>query len=383
MSRFSITIFTLALVAMCVTFSCPLSTFPFLKPASEDNTTSTLPQSTYTTQPTVITSTSLPQTNNTQLPTDTHSPTEQPASSPTVPIVNSMPIGENSVTYDVVENIQLKNDGSAAASRILLWVALIQNNDPYQTVLSMQIIPPEKTTTSDEYGNLYAEFEFTDIAVEEIINIEIQYTVLVNQVQFDLSNCTGSVLDTFTNAETYLESDSAAIIELSNSLTSDAADVCAQSRAIYDYLGDNMVYSGYMSDDIGALKALEKLEGDCTEFSDLFISLNRAADIPAHFLEGVTCCTENGYEAGQNKHNWAEVYLPNIGWVPVDPTWGRYANNREEYFSKMTPDHILITRGRNLDTLLDYHFYAYRYWWDGDSTTVSSEEEWSILKKEN
>jgi transglutaminase-like putative cysteine protease len=273
------------------------------------------------------------------------------------------------------------NDGPTAASRILLWVALIQDMEPYQKVLSRQINPLEYKTITDEYENLYAEFEFIDISAGEMLNIQIQYTVLVNEIHFDLTNCTGFLLDSFTDAETYIESDTTQIIELSNSLTAQATDTCSQARAIYDYLGDNMVYSGYMSDDLGALSALENLEGDCTEFSDLYIALNRAADIPAHFLDGITCCTDDGYEAGSNKHNWTEVYLPNIGWVPVDPTWGRYTNDREKYFSGMTPDHIIITRGRNLDTLLGYHFYAYRYWWDGDdSTAVSSEEEWSIIK---
>jgi hypothetical protein len=63
----------------------------------------------------------------------------------------------------------------------------------------------------------------------------------------------------------------------------------------------------------------------------------------------------------------------------MDPTWGRFLGNRELYFAAMTPDHIILTRGRNLDYLNGYHYYAYQYWWDSEATTIRSEEIWSIL----
>jgi hypothetical protein len=46
----------------------------------------------------------------------------------------------------------------------------------------------------------------------------------------------------------------------------------------------------------------------------------------------------------------------------------------------MTDDHIVVTRGRNLDVLEGGHYYLWYYWWDDMPTTVTDEETWTITK---
>jgi transglutaminase-like putative cysteine protease len=67
--------------------------------------------------------------------------------------------------------------------------------------------------------------------------------------------------------------------------------------------------------------------GVCDEFSTLFIAFCRATGIPARRVLGyglnVTDPRDllykdiNGYF-----HSWAEVWIPDYGWLTVDPTWG-------------------------------------------------------------
>lgn len=83
---------------------------------------------------------------------------------------------------------------------------------------------------------------------------------------------------------------------------------------------------------LGALNALENPENSiCMEFTDLFIALARAQNIPAREI--------NGYAYTENPelqplslvadvlHSWPE-YWDNQKkvWVPVDPTWGSTSN---------------------------------------------------------
>lgn len=284
--------------------------------------------------------------------------------------------------FDIKQTIELTNDGPGDSSRIVIWVAMIQTIEPYQRVTRTRISPEEYKTVKDEHGNLYAEIEFTDVPVGETRIVELSYELTAHRIRFDIQECGSETVNEYLHAETFIESDSIRIVEAASLLKQDVSDLCEAARDIYDYVGDEIYYSQYSAKDLGALAALEKGEGDCTEFSDLFIALSRASGIPARFLEGVTCCTENGYQAGENKHDWAEVYLPGTGWVPVDPTWGRHPNKRELYFASMTPDHIIVTQGRNLETLGGYHYYYYRYFWEDQSTNVSSTETWSILGSE-
>lgn len=83
---------------------------------------------------------------------------------------------------------------------------------------------------------------------------------------------------------------------------------------------------------------------------------------------------------GKNKHDWVEIYLPDSGWVPVDPTWGQQLEGDKKYFAAMTPDHIILTRGQYLSMLEGYHYWYYKYWYDGTLPEITAEETWSILK---
>jgi transglutaminase-like putative cysteine protease len=283
-----------------------------------------------------------------------------------------------SVTYDIVNSIKLSNNGPGDAS-VDMVLALIHSLPPYQEVLS-QKTEENYTPLSDSDGNQYANIKIDNIPAGKTREISISYQVLVNGLTFDLGNCIGPVINKYNSPEKYIESDSQSIINLAKDLSEGEPTMCDQAQAFYDYVGDNMEYGGYNAADWGAETALENLTGDCTEYSDLTAALSRASGIPARSIDGITCCTQNGYQEGQNKHNWLETYFPGSGWVPLDPTWGRSPNQRKKYFAAITPDHIIVTQGKSPELLGGYHYFYYNYSWDAESADVVSQETWSILE---
>jgi transglutaminase-like putative cysteine protease len=306
-------------------------------------------------------------------------PTQPSPAQPSTPDVP--PIGNSYETYDVRETIILTNDGPGAASSIEMWVAMIRDIDPYQDVVSVYIDPMASDTVVDEFGNQYAFFETGPLSVGSQVQFSLQYEVDVYALDFSLGSCQGTLIGEFTGPVEFIESDHPSIVNLATSLAQGQGTACARARAFYDWVAENIIYSGYIPDDIGALQTLNDLEGDCTCFADLMMALSRAAGIPARFLEGVTCCTEGEYVPGDIKHDWLEVYLPGVGWVPMDPTWGQQPEYRETYYAGITPDHIVVTQGRNLSMLSGYHYNYYLYYWDGERADVSSQLEWSIVKQ--
>lgn len=62
----------------------------------------------------------------------------------------------------------------------------------------------------------------------------------------------------------------------------------------------------------GVKKALDQRFGHCWDFSDVFVTLCRAADVPARQVAG--------WLHGREGHIWAEVLLDEDGWKQVDPT---------------------------------------------------------------
>jgi hypothetical protein len=316
-----------------------------------------------------------------ELPTiamETPVPVEPPA--PTEPSLNlsSDPV-VGSETYTVQQTLLIANDGSGTVDKLKLHMALLQDWSPYQDVSLIQASPAEYEIITDADGNEYALFWFYDMQPGESVPVTIDYEVTVNALDFDLSVCSGEMVQTFTFAEKYLEVDHVEISTLADFLTVDAETDCQAVNNIYTYVIDSMAYAGYVPGDNGALLAHQTGSGDCTDYADLMIALTRAAGISARFVEGVTYGTDGYYDEGQTKHDWLEVYLPGSGWVPMDPTWGE--NEADVYFAGMSPDHIIVTKGRNLSPLNGYHYWAY-WWWGDDGVEVNAyDEAWKIWKK--
>lgn len=280
--------------------------------------------------------------------------------------------------YKVTEKITLTNNGPGDASRIDLRMAMIKDIKPYQDVTNEKIKSSVGyDVVGDDYNNKYAHFDFPGLKVGEKILITAQYNVSVNAVKYNLSECGGELIEGYLDAEKYIESDNAKIKNRAKSLAKGDENKCETAEDIYDYVADNVTYEGYVPQDQGALNSFNKLSGDCTDFTDLFLGLSRASGIPARFLEGLGY-VEDAKVPADVKHDWAEVYLPGIGWTQVDPTWGRYENARDLQFARTDGSHIIMTRGRNLDVLNNAHYFAYNYWWEGAESQVDFTEEWDV-----
>jgi transglutaminase-like putative cysteine protease len=68
-------------------------------------------------------------------------------------------------------------------------------------------------------------------------------------------------------------------------------------------------------------EVLERRSGECRGYALLFVALCRAAGVPARPVWGLARVQPGQDQrfGGIASHNWAEVYVPGAGWVPVDP----------------------------------------------------------------
>ena len=90
---------------------------------------------------------------------------------------------------------------------------------------------------------------------------------------------------------------------------------------------------------------LETRAGVCQDFSHLLLSMLRMRGLPARYVSGYLITgealdTQSSMErviGGQASHAWVQVYIPETGWIGLDPTAGRFEEVR----------HILVARGRD------------------------------------
>jgi transglutaminase-like putative cysteine protease len=278
--------------------------------------------------------------------------------------------------YDVHQQLTLVNKGPGQPEKQNIWVALIQTFSPYQEVQSMQVSPRGYTTITDEYGNHYAEFDFSGQPAGTTETVQIDYRVTVNELSYSLADCQGVLLTELTQPELHIESANPQIVALAAQLSQGKSTVCQQVRAFYEYIGNTLVYT-YNGQNWGAEATLGPMGSDCTEYTDLLIAQSRARGIPARYFEGLLYLDKSTTALAQMEPAWPDVYIPTAGWVALDPTLGRSLVDRDTYFAHYTPDHIIVTMGANPSVLRGGDYWTHLYW-PGNSTNIQDSADWKI-----
>lgn len=303
-------------------------------------------------------------------------PREDP-SSPVVKATSPLVTVRAQRAYEVLQRLTLINAGPGRPEKQNLWVALIRDFPPYQEVTSIKVSPVEHGLVTDEYGNQYAEFDFSGQPAGETKTVQIDYQVVIHELTYDLSACKGALLDDFIQPELHIESANPQIVALASELSRGRQTACEQVRAFYDYIGDELVYT-YNGNNWGAQAALGAMGADCTEYTALLVALSRSQGIPARYFEGLLFLDAGTEAMARVEHAWPDVYMPGIGWMALDPTLGRSPLDRETYFAHYTPQHIILTQGANPSTLRGSSYWTHIYW-PGNSTQIRVEAEaWQI-----
>lgn len=86
-------------------------------------------------------------------------------------------------------------------------------------------------------------------------------------------------------------------------------------------------------DEIWKLKA-----GVCQDFAHILMEMLRMVKIPARYVSGYICTSKKaGFRGEGATHAWAEAYIPDYGWLGIDPTNNCIANET----------HVRLAVGRN------------------------------------
>jgi transglutaminase-like putative cysteine protease len=141
-------------------------------------------------------------------------------------------------------------------------------------------------------------------------------------------------------------------------------------RLIFDWVLANIDYwvkdpaNKKASSTGDAVYCLNTGTGNCSDFGSLYVSIARSAGLPVRIPYGGLLKDElNGLANDASYHCWVENFIPNFGWVPLDPSiadlW--YADNYNP--DGLTPDQqrtLRLTAGSNYtgpsEEHVDYYF---------------------------
>jgi len=244
-------------------------------------------------------------------------------------------------TFDFRILYSLDNDSSQTKTEKIA----IPPDTNYQTVYYSVLSPEPEDVQVDNDGNWLAVYK-----VPPKGNLLIEATGKVNIYAQPKKIHIGQTKSSeYLSPSKFWEANNKKIIELSKLLKT--------PENIYKFVVNSLSYSyENINKNLprkGALDSLENPdEATCTQFTDLFIALARAAGIPARELEGYAF-TDNPKlkEISSTKdllHSWPEYYDQSLDvWIMVDPTWEKTSGGLD-YFKKFDMSHfVFVTHGAN------------------------------------
>ncbi|GAB5417794.1 MAG: hypothetical protein Crog4KO_24570 [Crocinitomicaceae bacterium] len=253
---------------------------------------------------------------------------------------------ERVYTIEVNTTVSYRGLGTVAVD---LFLGTLQTNE-YQKVLSSSI---ERAYEKQSFGFAGDSCVYYDIDLgpqtrrwrKELVQQSYSVTVHDIHVNFDLID---SIYPYQTNSDTYkaftssnlpfIDVENTELLQVSDSIWKESKNVLDYAKKCYIYVPKTYKYldpiSGFHSLD----KILAKGGGDCGNLSSIYITLLRMKGIPARHLVG--------FRPDETLHAWADFYLENYGWVPVDVNY-KQSDPEGNYFGNILFENngFIIHRG--------------------------------------
>jgi len=259
------------------------------------------------------------------------------------------------VTFTYVAKVK---EVPAGSKRLELWIPMPRSNAA-QTVTGVRFLgaTPNAQEVEPTLGNQFAHFVLEGAALKAC-EITAEFDVRVAE---RLDDDKGSAFTEGPTARDRLGDRLAPVTGEPATMAAEAANGVDGSLAVGERLYRRVLEKmRYSKDGEGWGKgstewACTSGYGNCTDFHALFMAMARSRGIPARFTMGFSLPEERGAGEVKGYHCWAEFYVEDIGWVPVDASEADKALDAgkpevaDYYFGSLTENRIAFTRGRDLD----------------------------------
>ncbi|MBN1175414.1 transglutaminase domain-containing protein [Candidatus Woesearchaeota archaeon] len=201
---------------------------------------------------------------------------------------------------------------------------LVPQNTYRQEVISSAFKPTpykiedDKITFREEgYSKNYIGFN-----IESVIQTQGTRTPITKKIPFPITDIPNDVAK-YTEFTESIDSNNDIRQQASN-LANGIDDLFELEFFLATWVEDNIQYNlSSVTADANEPSSwvMKERRGVCDEITNLFISFNRELGVPARFVSGVAYTDSDLFDYPWGNHGWAEVYFPDVGWVPFDITY--------------------------------------------------------------
>jgi len=242
----------------------------------------------------------------------------------------------------------------------------------------------------DASGQYTAYFHHINIPAGESRIAQMKTTARIYEVRYfiypdevgTLNDIPGDIKDVFlANNEKY-QLDHPVIQNALKEAVGDEKNPYWIARNIYQYLMGKMYYEmvgGWNT----APTVLERGNGSCSEYTFVYIAMCRAAGLPARYVGSVVV---RGDDASFDDvfHRWVEVYIPNYGWIPVDPSGGdqQWPRDQANYFGHLANRFLITTENAGGSETMGWTYNSNSFYTSEPKTFAVTDHfaDWKPLK---
>jgi transglutaminase-like putative cysteine protease len=261
---------------------------------------------------------------------------------------------------------------------------------PNQKILGPIVYSPQPTRfAKDRWGQGIAVFRFENLKAPDDVKVSMNVALETSALRYFIypedvgSEIPADIKKAYLADEIKYDITNPYIRTIVRETVGDETNLYWRARLLYQYLIDHMEYllaGGWNT----APTVLARGNGSCSEYSFSYISLCRAAGVPARYVGSLVV---RGDDASYDDvfHRWCEVYLPGYGWVPVDANAGdrELPADQAAAFGGIANRFLITTEGGGASEYLGWNYNAEGTWVTTGKCRVKLESiaEWEPLER--
>lgn len=279
---------------------------------------------------------------------------------------------------------EFKNFGPDTVLDMDAFIALPGNLNNQQILGEISYSQPPTSFVTDKWGQKFAQFHFPEVPANSFLKPSLKLKVRLYKTEYYIfPERVGSLDEIPKSLGIYLadgfkyDIKNPVIQEAVKAALGDENRPYWMMRKIFNYIIDKIDYNlkplgGWNP----APTVLKRGTGSCSEYSFVFIAMCRAAGLPARYVGSVVV---RGKDRGIDDvwHRWPEVFLPNYGWIPVDPSaeGGRpYPAGKARLIGEVGNRYLITTQSGGDSEYLDFYYNFNVRWKTKGKCKISSSQ---------
>ncbi len=285
---------------------------------------------------------------------------------------------------------EVKIYGEGSLKNLNAYIA-VPEDMPQQKILSKTFSPKDYSIKNDRWNQPIAVFNYKSVQSEAVIQSIMEVEAEISSIRYyifpdrcgTLADIPKDIRKLYTaDGSKYMTADPY-IQDLAKKIVGEEKNPYRMARKIFDYLRNTLEYKLEGGWNVAPV-VLKRGSGSCSEYTLSFIALARAAGLPARYVGSIVV---RGDDASFDDvfHRWAEVYLPNYGWIPIDPSGGdkKLSRDRAMNIGNLSNRFLITTQGGGDSKYLGW-YYNYNQEYETDAqikVNIETFGEWQPLNK--